>query len=211
MARVNVVVEGPTEVSIARLETLPPLSDSSAALRPSPLLLPCPYAMRRLGLLALLLVAFPLALLRPADAHGQRFYERRGPWLDVGVGAGASDFIDTGVAGEAKAGLLRVRQTLAVRVAGVSDGATSAYDVGFLLGRVWRARTVAVTAMGGVATVGTTEAPGLFDSDLTLGVPLSLAVVLPLRRGFDLGLGGFANINNEDFFYGITLSAHLGP
>ena len=135
-------------------------------------------------------------------------------WVSFGYGlaalAGADADEAYSLVGELGLHLQRGRYVGSLRAAVLFGifGDTGFGDISLLLGRATRARGFRASASIGLAYVGGTD-PVTYAGVATVGVPLE-GQLLYSPGALGLGLYGFANLNPERSFAGLTLSLHVG-
>ena len=152
---------------------------------------------------------------RPAEAQVtdpapevQRTWVSFGYGLAAMAGADAEDAFS--LVGELGLHLQRGRYIGSLRTAVLFGifGDTGFGDISLLLGRATRAQGFRASASAGLAYVGGTD-PITYAEVATIGVPLEGQLLYSVGV-LGLGLYGFANLNPERSFAGLTLSLHIG-
>jgi len=162
-----------------------------------------------------LAVALLAVLLAPGWAASQSvttYTTPRGhsPWLGFGVGGGGYSGV-FGLAGHLDVGLGFGRLYTAVRFAGVTESigcceqSSDRTDVAALVG-LQRLSSGSVFALA----AGPAHARGQNLDGKPWGLGLEARAVSWGRHGIGLQLYGFANLNSDDSFFGLTLGVRFG-
>jgi hypothetical protein len=153
-----------------------------------------------------------LAFGAPGAARAQA--PERPAW---GAAAGLSGGWGTEGVAVVLEGLARYRRhQFAARVAVVSDIFEHGfYDIGVLYGVVLAPTVLDLSVGAGVAYAGVERCPGLFvpgdcERVRTVGLPLSLRLLIAPIPYFAFGLQGFGDLNSEQSFGGLTLAVYIG-
>ncbi|MGH7671686.1 MAG: hypothetical protein ACREMC_02215 [Gemmatimonadales bacterium] len=174
--------------------------------------------MNRLALVTALLGA---AVSAPAGAQADA--ERRSTWW-VTLGAGIGDFgtatgMGAQVSGAYQFGrsLLAARSTVAlgdiVEVLFANPGdIIGTEDFGLLFGRASAPGSIHASAAAGVGIARLQRAAGSGNESTSehFGVPLEAQLFWRPTRVFGVGLYGYGNLNNEQSFWGLSVSVQLG-
>ena len=141
-------------------------------------------------------------------------------WVGGGVGLGAVPGAENADPDESRAGSLyasfqRGPHLVSARAATAGElFGDSFYDYGLLYGRVVAQSPLFVSLGAGLGYVDGTRSEGLFDDpeevEATVGIPVEAQLYLRPFRFVGVGLYGFANFNQEEIFFGLTVSLQVG-
>jgi hypothetical protein len=163
---------------------------------------------RYLGLITVLwLITFQLI---PAQSSGSQYF-----WIEFGLGGGSVG--EGGGSGCLNVNYQFGRNLCSARIIGCGElfGRTL-NDYSFLYNHVFNSSALLITFGGGLGIVTGHISHGLFsdkdpeDIAPVIGLPLEARLFFRPLSFLGLGLFGFANINAEESFYGVTLSLALG-
>ena len=134
-----------------------------------------------------------------------------GMWVDGGLGFGTPNAValNVGLITQINRVVVSFRGTTVVQIFG---GFFS--DTRMTFGWVFKADKLFLSCGTGIALTNGAHKNGLFSKEIdipsTIGLPIDMRVSLRLTSFFGLGLYGFANINSEQFFSGVTLNVEIG-
>jgi hypothetical protein len=136
-------------------------------------------------------------------------------WIEFGIGGGSVG--EEGGSGNLNVNYQIGRNLLSGRIIGCGElfGRTL-NDYSFLYNRVFNSSALLISFGGGLGIVTGHISHGLFSDEdpeeiaPIIGLPFEARLFFRPLSFLGLGLFGFANINEEESFYGITLSLALG-
>ena len=172
--------------------------------------------MKKLIQILGLIVAFMIFLFDFSYAQSTRSsIQKKHYWINLGAGAGSIS--ENAAALSANATYQFGKNLLTLRTAGTGElFGKSIGDYGLLYGLTLKQEQVLFSVGVGLAFVEGSISHGLFSSKPpekigpTIGIPLEAQLFWRPTRFLGVGLYGFANLNPEEPFVGVTLSFQFG-
>ena len=169
---------------------------------------------KRKRLFMIIVVMFMGSFFATAQS-GEPSGKNNSTWVNLGLGAGSVQEVENSISASLSLTYQTGRHAFSLRTA-TSGGIfeDSFWDLALLYGWGTKPAQVHASAGIGISLVGGSRSEGLFSEtekvNTTIGLPLEIQLSWRPLRFLGLCAYGFANINKEESFVGLTFCIQIG-